>query len=269
MCSYRSLSRVVKKKKMAAAALEGKDGSNVVILHQLKRGKLTPCISPFALKLETYLRIAGIAYQNDFDEPMGPKGKTPWITLNGKKVGDSQLCLELLSETFHKDLSHHLSIEDKAVARAFQIMAEDHLYWVMLVWRWIYNGGSSLPLIQTDLHFAVRYLRPIVVSRVKSQVSAQGMGRHSQSEVMEMGLKDLRAISNFLGTKSFLMGDQPIEVDCAMFGMLAQILWNSPGCPYEPLFTAGELINLKGYCERMKRMFWPDWNRCLIPPLVR
>lgn len=37
--------------------------------------------------------------------------------------------------------------------------------------------------------------------------------------------------------KSFLMGDQPIEVDCAMFGMLAQILWNSPGCPYEPLFT--------------------------------
>lgn len=203
---------------MAAAALEGKDGSNVVILHQLKRGKLTPCISPFALKLETYLRIAGIAYQvnkfqlhlivsfsnsintqNDFDEPMGPKGKTPWITLNGKKVGDSQLCLELLSETFHKDLSHHLSIEDKAVARAFQIMAEDHLYWVMLVWRWIYNGGSSLPLIQTDLHFAVRYLRPIVVSRVKSQVSAQGMGHHSQSEVMEMGLKDLRAISNFLG----------------------------------------------------------------------
>ncbi|KAI9557765.1 hypothetical protein GHT06_014513 [Daphnia sinensis] len=30
----------------------------------------------------------------------------------------------------------------------------------------------------------------------------------------------------FPGTKPFLMGDQPIEVDCAMFGMLAQILWN-------------------------------------------
>lgn len=194
--------------------------------------------------------------QNDFKDPMGPKGKTPWITLNGKKMGDSQLCLELLAETFHKDISGHLSVEEKAVARAFQIMAEDHLYWVMLVWRWIYNGGSSLPLIQSDLHFAVRYLRPVVVNRVKSQVIAQGIGRHSQTEVMEMGLKDLRAISNFLGnllqhsllmlktfiiiiysgTKSFLMGDQPIEADCAIFGMLAQILWNSPGSPYLLLF---------------------------------
>lgn len=137
--------------------------------------------------------------QNDFEQPMGPKGKTPWITLNGKKIGDSQLCLEQLAETFHKDFSGRLSVEEKAVARAFQIMAEDHLYWVMLVWRWIYNGGSSLPLIQTDLHFAVRYLRPVVVGRVKSQASAQGIGRHSQTQVMEMGLKDLRAISHFLG----------------------------------------------------------------------
>jgi hypothetical protein len=203
--------------KMAAASV----GNDLVVLHQLKRGKLTPCISPFALKLETYLRMAGIPYQvnllkqtnqiskinhlkfkymqNDFEQPMGPKGKTPWITLNGKKIGDSQLCLELLAETFHKDFSGRLSVEEKAVARAFQIMAEDHLYWVMLVWRWIYNGGSSLPLIQTDLHFAVRYLRPVVVGRVKSQASAQGIGRHSQTQVMEMGLKDLRAISHFLG----------------------------------------------------------------------
>lgn len=45
------------------AALEKIDS---VILHQLERGKLTPCISPFALKLETYLRMAGIPYQVKF-----------------------------------------------------------------------------------------------------------------------------------------------------------------------------------------------------------
>lgn len=138
---------------------------------------------------------------------MGPKGKTPWIYLNGQKVGDSQLCLELLSQTFQKDFSHHLSLKDKAIARAFQMMAEDHLYWVMLIWRWIYNKGNSLPLIQKDLHFAVRYLRPIVVSRIKSQVLAQGLGRHSQCEIMEMGLKDLRAISNFLGINWFFINE--------------------------------------------------------------
>lgn len=67
--------------------------------------------------------------KNDFDEPMGPKGKTPWMTLNGVDTADSQLCIELLASKFKKDHSFHLTDEEKAVARAIQIMAEEHLYW--------------------------------------------------------------------------------------------------------------------------------------------
>jgi len=65
----------------------------------------------------------------DFEEPMGKKGKMPWITLNNEEFTDSSLIIELLSRKFQKDLSSHLSEEEKAVARAFQIMAEEHLYW--------------------------------------------------------------------------------------------------------------------------------------------
>ena len=36
---------------------------DTVILFQLSRGQTVPSISPFPLKLETYLRIAKIAYQ--------------------------------------------------------------------------------------------------------------------------------------------------------------------------------------------------------------
>ena len=36
---------------------------DVVILHQLGRAPLTPNLSPFCLKLETYLRMAKIPYQ--------------------------------------------------------------------------------------------------------------------------------------------------------------------------------------------------------------
>lgn len=35
----------------------------MVILHQFERGKHTPSISPFPLKLETYLRMTGIPYE--------------------------------------------------------------------------------------------------------------------------------------------------------------------------------------------------------------
>jgi hypothetical protein len=40
---------------------------------------------------------------------------------------------------------------------------------------------------------------PIMVRRVKSQTQAQGMGRHTKEEAIEMGMKDLRAMSAFLG----------------------------------------------------------------------
>ena len=61
---------------------------------------------------------------------MGPKGKTPWMTYNGKHYADSQLCLEFLASEFRKDFSCHLTAEERAVARSFQIMAEEHLYWL-------------------------------------------------------------------------------------------------------------------------------------------
>ena len=68
-------------------------------------------------------------FKCDFDEPFGPTKKTPWITLNQKEIGDSQMCINHLARTFNKDFSGHLSVEEKAVALAFQIMAEEHLYW--------------------------------------------------------------------------------------------------------------------------------------------
>ena len=32
-----------------------------------------------------------------------------------------------------------------------------------------------------------------------------------------------------------MMGDKATEVDCAMFGILSQCLWNTPGSPFEQL----------------------------------
>lgn len=38
------------------------------------------------------------------------------------------------------------------------------------------------------------------------------------------------------------MGEEPIELDCAMFGMLAQLVWNMPGSPFERLLDSIDLI---------------------------
>lgn len=34
------------------------------------------------------------------------------------------------------------------------------------------------------------------------------------------------------------MGEEPTELDCAMFGMLAQLVWNMPGSPFERLLNS-------------------------------
>ena len=65
----------------------------------------------------------------DCEQPMGPKGKFPWITLNGEDFTDSQLIIEHLNSVFEKNFSYHLTTEQKATARAFRIMAEEHLLW--------------------------------------------------------------------------------------------------------------------------------------------
>ena len=43
--------------------------------HFLQRAKLIPDGSPFGLKMETYLRMADIKYENDFKYPSSPKGE--------------------------------------------------------------------------------------------------------------------------------------------------------------------------------------------------
>lgn len=73
-----------------------KAGKDVVVLHQMDRSRLCPNPSPFPLKFETYLRMANIEYISDFTEPMSTKHKTPWMTINGKDVADSQIGLEYL-----------------------------------------------------------------------------------------------------------------------------------------------------------------------------
>ena len=65
----------------------------------------------------------------------------PFEELMGPKIADSQFCLEILARKFHKDCSSRLSSEDQAMARAFQIMDEEHLY--CLVAQYNYKNSNN------------------------------------------------------------------------------------------------------------------------------
>ena len=104
-------------------------GKDVVVLHCFPRGNTCLSLTPFPLKLETYLRMNNIKYVTEFRHFVGPKGKTPWITFNGIDIADSQLAIEYLAKYFQIDMSHQLGNDERAIARAMRVLMEDHLYW--------------------------------------------------------------------------------------------------------------------------------------------
>lgn len=101
----------------------------VVILHQYERGLGVPNLSPFCLKLETYLRMAKIPYDCDFVFKHSKKGKFPWIEYDGQEIANSSICIEFLNKKFDVDLDDGLTEEQKGLARAVKIMLEENTFW--------------------------------------------------------------------------------------------------------------------------------------------
>jgi hypothetical protein len=70
----------------------------------------------------------------------------------------------------------------------------------------------------------------MIAPTLKSMAWSQGLGRHSEAEIVDRMKKSVFAFSKVLGTKRFLLGNKPCEDDCAAFGILASSVFtiNSP-----------------------------------------
>jgi len=251
----------IKKKRMLARWTN--TPKDVIIVHRFPSASTLPNASPFVIKLETYLRMTKIPYEIDEVDFMSVKGKCPWITLNGDHVADSQLCIEYLAKKYKKTVGDY-SPQQRAIGTMARIMMDEHFYWGLLLWRYVYTKGRDCHKFYDHYPRLVLslMLRLLVSPSMASNCVAQGVGRHSKEDVIEIMAQDLRALSAFLGSKPFLLGNEPCEDDAAVFGELAEVVWAMPGSPYETLVN-GELKNLKDYCLRMKTTFWPDWEQCL------
>ncbi|KAK6187000.1 hypothetical protein SNE40_006254 [Patella caerulea] len=229
---------------------------DVVYLHGGGRGPYCPSLSSFCLKLETYLRMNKIPYQNDKDLVMSSQGKIPWIEYNGEVVNDSNFIIQYFNKKLSIDVDRVLTDKERAISRAFLKLIEENLLWCVVLSKWTYgytdNSWTGLPWL----------FRRIGKRAVAKNAWAAGIGRHTQSEVEHIFDDDLKALSDFLGNKDFMMGSQPTEIDCSAFGMLAQVLWHSPQEPCE-IWIKEKYPNLKAYCIRMKDLFWEDWDECI------
>ncbi|KAA0197108.1 hypothetical protein HAZT_HAZT005279 [Hyalella azteca] len=173
-------------------------GPNVVVHHTILPGEVCPSLTPFAVKLESFFRLAKIDYKNDYEEPMGPKNKVPWITINGEDISDSEIIIDRLQQMFNIHPDASVPLEENAVATAMRIMMEEHFYWGLVSWRYDEDAMNGLfkvfklPLLQRHLIKSYR-------GRVQRMLYNQGTGRHSFEEVHSFMKKDLEALSVYIG----------------------------------------------------------------------
>ena len=231
----------------------------MITLYQFSPRWGLPNVSPFCLKLETYLRMAGLPFEIKYvnDTRKAPKSKLPFIKDGNLTIGDTDLIISYLKATYGDTLDNQLTPLQQAQSLAMRRLVEDHLYWIATYSRWIDPPGwavSKLAFFDLIPKLLRNFVANVVQKNVKKQLYSQGIGRHSRDEIYQLGKDDLKAIAVSLGEQKFFMGDQPTSIDASLYGLLANILF----VPVEsPLKKAAETWpNLRSYCERMREKYY-------------
>lgn len=229
-------------------------------LYVTRAGFGLPDTSPFVLKTEVQLQMAGLAYERVASiPPQAPKGKLPYIDDHGQIVTDSTFIRAHLERRYGVDLDAGLDAGQRAQAWAIERMLEDHLYFAMVWFRWVDPDNFA----RGPAHFADaapedqrESLRRQLQARRQAELHAQGMGRHAPAEIAALGARSIDALAHLLGDKPWLMGDGPSGVDATAFGLLASVL-----TPFfdTPLRRAAQAHgNLVAYADRMMARHYPD-----------
>jgi glutathione S-transferase len=218
-----------------------------------------PNPSPFCIKVEVLLKMAGLAYECEFaaNPGKGPKGKLPAIVDDGQAIGDSELIRWHIERKYGIDFDQGLGAAERAVGHAFARMAEERTYWVLVYSRWIED--ANWPLFRDTIFVGVpgfvrAVIGPQVRKRVRRMLRAHGLGLHSRDEIYAMGAKDIDAIAAELGAKPFLLGDEPTSVDAAVWPYILGTLVPPLESPLKQAIKTH--ANLVDYSERMRARFF-------------
>lgn len=239
-----------------------------ITLYHFGRARGLPDLSPFCVKLETWLRLAGVPYVNKPGNPrQAPKGKLPYIRHEARLLGDSALIIEHLRRHLGVTLDAEQTPAARADARAWQSLLEEQLYFLLLHARWQDNAGwTAYRAVLGEVLVAagapgivLPMLYPVLRRGVVQSLYAQGTGRHSPDELDRTSGALIEALAVRLGEADYFAGESPGTLDASAYGMLSGIVGLPIACALLDNMRAQP--NLLSYCERMRARVWSDLAR--------
>jgi glutathione S-transferase len=218
-----------------------------------------PDPSPFVMKTEVQLKMAGLAYKWQRGSPQAaPKGKVPFIDDGGLVIGDSTFIRDHIERSHRVDLDAGLCSVERALAWAMERMLEDQVYFALVHARWLDDTNWA----KGPIHFfdgAPEGVASAARERVRAMLHGQGLGRHSDAEIADLAARSLESLWVFLGDKPYLMGEKPCGADATMFAMLAGVMTPFFDTPLRE--AALRHANLAAYTARLMRRYYPDFER--------
>ena len=192
-------------------------------------------LSPFCIKVESYLRMAGVPFESRVgDVRKAPKGKLPYIEDDGVIISDSRDIIDHVERRIPNALDRDLSPEQLALTTAFRALIEEEVYFYAMVLRWTMDDGWKIyqPILRRYLvAIGVPALfTPIAAAMARRQVTkaavAQGSGRHSREELEVRMLHAMQAVATqmqaFAGP--YFFGQEPHVIDATAYAFLSAAL---------------------------------------------
>ncbi|CAI5441532.1 unnamed protein product [Caenorhabditis angaria] len=237
--------------------------TDTVYLYQFPRpANKIPNLSPFCLKIETFLRANQIKHEvigTWLTLRQSPKGLLPFIELNGQQISDSQIIIWKLQK--HFDLKDELEDRERGIARAIERMVDVSTNYALLVDKSVNNAHLLLSRQVSNAPipaFLTNYLAKGFSQTISKRVNAV-LGKLDKEELKELLRRDIQAIDDVLGDKKFLFGDRITSTDCTVFGQLAAVAY----LPYRQKITdllEDDYPRVQKYLDRIRSHYYPEWR---------
>jgi glutathione S-transferase len=188
-----------------------------------------------------------------------PKGKIPFVAIDGKVMGDSQLIIEELERRLgDKALDAGLTPREHAISHAVRRMLEEGTYFIGMHNRWATDEGFRVlsPEFKKVLPRPLRLLMPVIRGGVKKTLHKQGTGRHTPKELDAMAIADFDAVAELLGDKDFLFGDRPRTIDASIYAFVEAVAGFPLDSPRRNHVTSS--LNLVTFRDRIRKHWWKD-----------
>lgn len=215
-------------------------------------------VSPFCVKLESWLRLAGLPYRVEviFDPSVSPKGRAPFIEdSDGRRIADSAFIIEHLRQSRGVDPDGWLTPAQRGIGRAIGAMLEDRLYFATLYNRWM--APANWPTVRSRMLGGLPdQVADTIREHQQARILGHGIGAHTPEEIGQIAVADIAALGDILGDSPFLFGDRPASADCTAFGFVHGLLCEAfEGADRR---AVEDRPNLLAYERRMRERLFPE-----------